>query len=123
MTLTGIGGSLGIGVTIPTKKLHVAGDAFISGESTFGDDATFNQALTVNGTLNATTISADITGTLNGNVNATSGISTFNKVKTTSSNNNFNGIGIKTDNNSNLPFEFYGPSGSLSTRSLSVMMV
>ena len=116
MTLTGIGGSLGIGVTIPTKKLHVAGDAFISGESTFGDDATFNQALTVNGTLNATTISADITGTLNGNVNATSGISTFNKVKTTSSNNNFNGIGIKTDNNSNLPFEFYGPSGSLSTR-------
>ena len=116
MTLTGIGGSLGIGVTIPTKKLHVAGDAFISGESTFGDDATFNQALTVNGTLNATTISANITGTLNGNVNATSGISTFNKVKTTSSNNNFNGIGIKTDNNSNLPFEFYGPSGSLSTR-------
>ena len=116
MTLTGIGGSLGIGITIPTKKLHVAGDAFISGESTFGDDATFNQALTVNGTLNATTISADITGTLNGNVNATSGISTFNKVKTTSSNNNFNGIGIKTDNNSNLPFEFYGPSGSLSTR-------
>ena len=116
MTLTGIGGSLGIGVTIPTKKLHVAGDAFISGESTFGDDATFNQALTVNGTLNATTISADVTGFLNGNVNATSGISTFNKVKTTSSNNNFNGIGIKTDNNSNLPFEFYGPSGSLSTR-------
>ena len=116
MTLTGIGGSLGIGVTIPTKKLHVAGDAFISGESTFGDDATFNQALTVNGTLNATTISSNITGTLNGNVNATSGISTFNKVKTTSSNNNFNGIGIKTDNNSNLPFEFYGPSGSLSTR-------
>ena len=116
MTLTGIGGSLGIGVTIPTKKLHVAGDAFISGESTFGDDATFNQALTVNGTLNATTISADVTGFLNGNVNATSGISTFNKVKTTSTNNNFDGIGIKTDNNSNLPFEFYGPSGSLSTR-------
>ena len=116
MTLTGIGGSLGIGVTIPTKKLHVAGDAFISGESTFGDDATFNQALTVNGTLNATTISANITGTLNGNVNATSGISTFNKVKTTSTNNNFDGIGIKTDNNSNLPFEFYGPSGNLSTR-------
>ena len=116
MTLTGIGGSLGIGVTIPTKKLHVAGDTFISGESTFGDDAIFNQTLTVNGTLNATTISADVTGFLNGNVNATSGISTFNKIKTTSTNNNFDGIGIKTDNNSNLPFEFYGPSGNLSTR-------
>ena len=31
MTLTGIGGSLGIGVTQPTKTLHVNGDAFVDG--------------------------------------------------------------------------------------------
>ena len=38
MTLTGIGGSLGIGITLPTHKLHVQGDAKISAGATFGGD-------------------------------------------------------------------------------------
>ncbi len=73
MTLTGIGGSLGIGLTVPQAQLHVQGDANISGDITAGGN------LNITGNLNAD-VNGNVTGTLLGNVNATTGISTFNKI-------------------------------------------
>ena len=72
MTLTNTG-NLGIGLTIPTEQLHVAGDA------RFGNDLTIDNNLTVTNDLNVTSgqIIADVQGTLEGNVYAQSGVSTF----------------------------------------------
>mgnify|MGYP001161413449 CR=1 FL=1 len=73
MTLTGIGGSLGIGITTPESSLHVIGQATISGNVVLGGDldVTGNAALNVIG---------QVTGDLNGNVNATTGVSTFKRL-------------------------------------------
>ena len=73
MTLTGIGGSLGIGLTVPQAQLHVQGDANISGDIQTGGD------LNITGNLNSDVI-GNVTGTLIGNVNSTSGVSTFFRV-------------------------------------------
>ena len=61
MTLTGIGGSLGIGITTPATPLHVLGAATISGNVVLGGnlDVTGNAALNVVGR---------VTGDLVGNV-------------------------------------------------------
>ena len=73
MTLTGIGGSLGIGITTPNTSLHVIGQATISGNVVLGGDldVTGNAALNVIG---------QVTGDLTGNVNATTGVSTFKRL-------------------------------------------
>ena len=73
MTLTGIGGSLGIGITNPSTTLHVIGQATVSGNVILGGDldVTGNAALNVIG---------QVTGDLTGNVNATTGVSTFKRL-------------------------------------------
>ena len=73
MTLTGIGGSLGIGITNPSSTLHVIGQATVSGNVILGGDldVTGNAALNVIG---------QVTGDLTGNVNATTGVSTFKRL-------------------------------------------
>ena len=73
MTLTGIGGSLGIGITNPSTTLHVIGQATVSGNVVLGGDldVTGNAALNVIG---------QVTGDLTGNVNATTGVSTFKRL-------------------------------------------
>ena len=89
MTLTGIGGSLGIGLTAPTERLEVTGNAIISGS------------------LSANSLNGELNGTLNGNANITTGISTFNNLKVTGTTtigsgnntvfvNELGGVGIKT---------------------------
>ena len=76
MTLT-YEGNLGIGVTEPSAKLHVGGGA------TFAGDVNTLSNLIVGGTITAPAVVTDsftslsITSTLEGNVNATSGVSTF----------------------------------------------
>ena len=76
MTLT-YEGNLGIGVTEPSAKLHVGGGA------TFAGDVNTLSDLIVGGTITAPAVVTDsftslsITSTLEGNVNATSGVSTF----------------------------------------------
>ena len=91
MTLTGIGGSLGIGITIPSEELHVIGGAIITGN------------------LTANNFIGNLNGTLTGNTNITSGVSTFKNLKVTgittigSGNDtvfvNDLGVGIKTTTN------------------------
>ena len=76
MTLTGIGGSLGIGITTPDSPLHVAGNA------KFGSDVTIVNDLLIGNDLNVTggSINANVIGDLEGNVYAQSGVSTFANV-------------------------------------------
>ena len=91
-------GNLGIGLTNPTDKLHVAG------LSRFVGEATFTSNVTIDGILSVTDVTAnltgDVTGDLTGNVRAQSGISTFNDVHMTSN----VGIGITVDDDGTTPF-------------------
>ena len=79
-------GNLGIGITNPTHKLNV------QGISTFTGNAYFNSDVTINGNLSATfvgdvknssnSVILDVSkAQLNGNVNTTSGVSTFKDVE------------------------------------------
>ena len=88
-------GNLGIGITDPTDRLSV------QGTSLFTDAATFNDNVTISGTLSVGNLSANLTGNLlnslgtvvvnseeqllTANVNTATGISTFNKVSIGSS--------------------------------------
>ena len=86
MTLTNTG-RLGIGETQPTTALYVSGvstttgGSFVGGSLSVAGSALIDNDLTVNGAFNINTINSnligDVTGVLNGNVNAQSGISSF----------------------------------------------
>ena len=98
MTLTNTG-TLGIGLTTPdsTRKLHVDGKIKVTGISTFGSDLFVGNNLNVKNTLTVSTVNANVTGSLSGNVNAASGVSTFSAIKTTDKTaTNFAGVGIGT---------------------------
>jgi cytoskeletal protein CcmA (bactofilin family) len=77
MTLTGVGGSLGIGNTQPTKALDVTGAGNFTGDVNVGNNLIVSGALlgNVQGTL-----TGNVTGTLAGNTNTTVGISTLNNL-------------------------------------------
>jgi len=99
MTLTGIGGSLGIGITQPTKELDIVGAGNFSGNLTVGNNLTVGGLLVgnVQGTL-----TGNVSGTLAGNANATVGVSTLNNltiagVVTTGSLTASNRVAIGTD--------------------------
>ena len=90
MTLTGIGGSLGIGVTLPEKPLHVSGGSTVTGDSFFGNDVeikrdlSIQRNLTVSGTFNSD-VTGDVTGNVTGNVVGnlnSSGVSTALTLRT-----------------------------------------
>ncbi len=77
MSLT-YGGDLGIGVTVPTNKLHVVGTSTITGAAYFGTNVNVGNNLVVANTVTAGNLSVPtITTNLVGNVKANSGISTF----------------------------------------------
>ena len=73
MILTGIGGSLGVGTTLPTTTLDVLGDATFSGVVSIGATLSVGQ-------LSVPSVATNVIGQLTGNVYATSGVSTFHKV-------------------------------------------
>ena len=99
-------GNLGIGLTNPTHRLHVAGLSTFVGEATFTSNVTIDGTLSVNA-ANAiiASLTGDVTGDLTGNVNAQSGISTFNDVHMTSN----VAIGVTVDDTGNTPFRI-GPN-------------
>ena len=81
MSLT-YGGDLGIGVTVPTNKLHVVGTSTVTGAAYFGTNVSIGNNLVVANTVTASNLSVPtITTNLVGNVNAASGISTFTGLK------------------------------------------
>tara|TARA_A100001388_G_scaffold79843_1_gene57314 strand:- start:5100 stop:6920 length:1821 start_codon:yes stop_codon:yes gene_type:complete len=92
MSLT-YGGNLGIGITNPSHKLHV------SGISTFTNNAHFDADVTIEGNLIIDSISSNLSGNVTGNVNAASGISTFTKLRVTST---INTSGVSTTDRVNL---------------------
>ena len=77
MTLTGVGGSLGIGNTQPTKALDVTGAGNFTGDVNVGNNLIVNGLLlgNVQGSL-----TGNVSGTLAGNTNTTVGISTLNNL-------------------------------------------
>ena len=105
MTLTGIGGSLGIGNTQPTKQLDVTGAGNFTGDLTVGNNLSVGGALigTVQGTL-----TGNVSGTLQGNSNTTVGISTLNNLTiagiVTASQASITSIGIGTNPDASRPF-------------------
>ena len=81
MSLT-YGGDLGIGVTVPTNRLHVVGTSTVTGAAYFGTNVNVANNLVVANTVTASNLSVPtITTNLVGNVNAASGISTFTGLK------------------------------------------
>ena len=98
MTLTGIGGSLGIGKTNPTVELDVEGGGNFSGNVTVGNNMIVNGAFI--GNLQGT-LTGNVTGTLEGNSNVTVGISTLNNLTIagimTASQANITALGIGTN--------------------------
>ena len=80
MTLTGIGGSLGIGVTDPTVQLETSLDVKIGQNLTVTDDLTVTSGNLI---LQAGSFSGAVTGPLLGDVNS-SGISTFTNLTSNS---------------------------------------
>ena len=88
MTLT-YGGRLGLGVTVPNSTLHVVGTSTVTGNSFIDGSCFITGNLNVNGIiftatgidLNGRNVTGTFTGPLSGNVNAISGISTFNQLQ------------------------------------------
>ena len=104
MTLTGIGGSLGIGITQPQTNFDVEGAGQFSGNLVVGNNLTVGGALigNVQGTL-----TGNVSGTLAGNTNTTAGISTLNNLTVagiaTISEANVTAIGIGTNPDTSKP--------------------
>ena len=83
MTLT-YGGKLGIGVTVPTDNLHVVGTSTVTGNSFAGGNISAGNNLIAAGSLTGASLNVPtVNSTLFGNVNSSSGISTFLSLKTT----------------------------------------
>ena len=86
MTLTGVGGSLGIGVTQPTKTLHVGGGALVDGSLSVTNNLTVTNSINANSisgnfvgvAVTANDFVGELTGNVNGNVN--DGISRFRRL-------------------------------------------
>jgi len=101
MTLT-YGGSLGIGITLPTDNLHVVGTSTVTGNSYVGGNLSVANNLIAggvlisNGTISNISVNGTFTGSFLGNVYSTTGISTFSQIKSTSTATFSGNVGIGT---------------------------
>ena len=98
MTLTGIGGSLGIGVTTPISALHVVGVSTFSGNSTITGDLSVRDDLTVT-SGNLTVSSGHFSGTLRGSVANSSGTVILDPTEPLLKANSFTNSGVSTVGN------------------------
>ena len=80
MTLTGIGGSLGIATKDPITPLHVQGAGTISGSLTVGNNLSVGGSLLLETALSGNLI-GNVTGNVTGDINS-SATSTFNNTNT-----------------------------------------
>ena len=101
MTLTGIGGSLGLGTTQPIAPLHVAGISTFTGNSFFGNDVSVDNNLSIGGNITFSGETSKLIGRVEGHVTGsildTAGVSTFSGLRTTNKSlTNFAGVGIGT---------------------------
>jgi hypothetical protein len=111
MTLT-YGGSLGLGITTPSNTLHVVGTSTVTNTAYFGSNVEISGNLSINGSLVLNSFTADVNGNLTGNVNAASGISTFNNIKVTNRALFEFSVGIGTTNPNNNPLEINSIPGN-----------
>jgi len=100
MTLT-YQGSLGIGETQPNHNLHVVGTSTVTSNAFFGNNVNIKGDADVTGTLTVGSFSlssftGNVIGNLTGNVNATSGLSTFKDLKVTGNSELQGNVGIGT---------------------------
>ena len=100
MTLTHQG-SLGIGETQPNHNLHVVGTSTVTSNAFFGNNVNIKGDADVTGTLTVGSFSissftGNVVGNLTGNVNATSGLSTFKDLKVTGNSELQGNVGIGT---------------------------
>ena len=101
MTLTGIGGSLGVGTTQPIAPLHVSGISTFTGNSFFRNNVNVGNILSVYGNISlsgeTSKLIGRVEGHLTGSVLSEVGVSTFAGLETTDrSLTNFAGVGIGT---------------------------
>ena len=80
-------GKLGLGKTNPDQTLYVVGTSTVTSDSSVGGSLNVAGNLTVDGTINGT---VSLPSIIDGNINATSGVSTFIEVTA-------NRLGINTD--------------------------
>ena len=78
MTLTGVGGSLGIGITNPSDDLHVVGGATFTGTVNVQNSVNVSNLVSASAVISSLT--GNVSGNLNGNVSTAVGISTFNNM-------------------------------------------
>ena len=103
MVLT-YGGRLGLGVTLPDNTLHVVGTSTVTQNAWFGLNVNVANNITVAGVGSfGSLVVPSVSTLLLGNVNTTSGVSTFNELKATGfvQFDDANGVGIGTTANGN----------------------
>ena len=83
-------GTLGLGITNPSNTLHVVGTSTVTSDSSVGGNLNVVGNLTVDGSINGT---VTLPSVFDGNVNSTSGVSTFSNVIVSSG----SSLGIGTD--------------------------
>ena len=116
MTLTGIGGSLGIGVTQPSATLDVTGSGNLTGNLSVGGNLSVSGSFSSNVTGNLTgnvdgNVTGNVTGDLTGNIDGTC-ISTIGNLRIVSNLTSGSGtVGLGTTSpRSAVDFKDAGPS-------------
>ena len=116
MSLT-YSGSLGIGITQPVNTLHVVGTSTVTNKAYFGGDVEFgDNDISRIGSITADSLTvSSLSATLTGNVNATTGVSTFTNVEVNNDVDLLGVVGIGTTATDDFPLRINGTANKLFT--------